>query len=42
MLIKDDVSEIYSTNAKRWFDVGCIRQMSFVKQILLEQILSVS
>lgn len=40
MLIKDDVSEIYTSNAKRWFNVGCIGQMSFVKQILAEKILS--
>lgn len=33
-LIKDDVSEIYSTNAKHWFNVGSIRQMPFGKQII--------
>lgn len=31
MLIKDDVSEIYPSNAKHWFSVGWITQMSFAK-----------
>lgn len=41
MLIKDDVSEIYSTYAKNCFNVGCIRQMPFAKQTLFEKTLSI-
>lgn len=41
MLIKDDVSEIYSTYAKNRFNVGCIRQMPFAKQTLFEKTLSI-
>lgn len=43
MLIKDDAKwDLHNPNAKRWLNVGCIRQMPFVKQILLEKILLVS